>query len=417
MKLRLPQYKFVVLFFLYAAQAIPSSFFQTAMPVYLRQRGVELAALGALSALALPAALRFTWAPLVDAKGIQRLGNYKSWIVPLQIITVVLMPLMTTFDWVAHFNVFFALCFFMVLVGATQDTGVDGLVIRALSTDEKPVGAALSNFSVLIGMALGGGVMIALFEKLGLNGSLWVMAGIYALPLLFLLPYKEPPLAPGRKPATYASLVAIFRRREVRRWMLHQTLLLAGISLGTGTMITMLVDQGYQMSEFGILTGVIFPIVGAIGTILAPAVIRRFGRKRVIMTAASFLGLHIIDLILIHMLRPPHVVSFSLIAFLGFTNVFLFIGIYSVAMDLSRVESAATDWTVQSGILGATGAIFGGLAFVIAQNFGYLTVLIVAFIVNLIGIVTVYRQFGGEPATGPEGVHQPLVSPTLDSAL
>ena len=417
MTLRLPQYKFVVLFFLFAAQAIPMSFFQTAMPVYLRQRGVDLATLGALSALALPAALRFLWAPLVDAKGIQRLGNYKSWIIPLQIVTVLIMPLMTTFDWVEHFKVFFALSFLMVLVGATQDTGVDGLVIRALSKEEKPTGAALSNFSVLIGMALGGGVMIALFEKLGLNGSLWVMAGIYALPLLFLLPYKEPPLSPDRKPATYRSLVEIFKRREVRKWMYHQTLLLAGIALGTGMMIPMLVDQGYQMSEFGFLQGVLFPIVGVVGTLLAPGAIRRFGRKKVIMVAASFLGLHIVDLILIYTLRPPHAVAFGLISFLGFTNVFLFIAIYSVAMDLSRNESAATDWTVQSGILGATGAIFGAMAGVIAHNFGYLTVLVLALIVNMIGIITVYRHFGGDPIETEPEVRQPLVSPTLDSVV
>jgi MFS family permease len=391
--MRLPQYKFVVLFFLYVAQAVPMSFFQTAVPVYLRQRGVDLATLGALSILALPAALRFLWAPLVDSKGLQKFGNYKSWIVPLQLFTIAIMPLMTTFDWVANFRWFVVLVFLMTVIGATQDTAVDGLVIRALSHNEKPTGAALSNFSVLIGMALGGGIMIALFSAVGLNGSLWIMSAVYALPLLFLLPYKEPPLEPTRRPATYRSLIEIFRRREVRRWMLHQTLLLAGIALGTGLMIPMLVDQGYQMASFGLLNGVLFPIVGAIGTILAPIAIRRFGRERVILVAASFLTLHILDLIAIQQLRPPLPVTFALLSFLGFTNVFLFIGIYSVAMDLARPESAATDWTIQSGILTATGLVFAGIAGVIAQRFGYGPLLAIALAVNLGGIWAVRRYF------------------------
>lgn len=402
--MRLPPYKFVVLFFLYVAQAIPMSFFQTAVPVYLRERGVDLATLGGLAFIGIVPALRFAWAPLVDAKGVQRFGNYKSWIIPLQAITVLIMPLMATFDWVTNFRLFVALVFLMTLIGATQDTGVDGLVIRSLSHEEKPTGAALSNFSVLIGMALGGGVMVALFTAVGLTTSLWIMSGIYLLPLLFLIPYREPPLEPGRTPATYKSLIAIFRRREVRQWMWYQTLLLAGISLGTGMMIPMLVDQGYKMTDFGLLNGVLFPIVGTAGTLLAPWTIKRFGRERVILTASGFLTLHLIDLLLIHQLRPSLPLTFGLISFLGFTNVFLFIGIYSVAMDLARPESAATDWTIQSGILGATGAIFGGLAGVIAQRFGYQVLLFTALAVNLAGLWAVRRYFARgilEAATAP----------------
>ena len=412
--MKLPPYKFVVLFFLYVAQAIPQTFFQTAVPVYLRQREVELAQLGFLAIAALPAALRFLWAPLVDAHGIQRMGNYKSWIIPLQVITVLSMPLMTTFDWVANFWLFFALVFVMTFVGSTQDTGVDGLVIRALTREERPTGMALSNFSVLIGMALGGGIMIWLFERLGLNGSLWVMAGVYAVPLLFLIPYKEPPLPPDRKPATYGALITIFKRPEVRRWLTMQTLLLAGIALAAGTMmIPMLVDQGYQMAEFGVLNGMILPAVGAVGTMTAPWVIRRFGRKKTILFAAALLSLHVVDLIVIHTLQPPHLVSFGLIAFMGFTNVYLFIGIYSVAMDLSRPESAGTDWTVQSGILVMTSLTFGFIASLIAQRFGYLALLSVGLVISLAGFLTVLYRFREEPAPAP--APEPIAAVPLDS--
>jgi MFS transporter, PAT family, beta-lactamase induction signal transducer AmpG len=391
--MRVPQYKYVVLFFLYIAQAIPMSFFQTAVPVYLRQRGVSLAMLGMLSAMALPAALRFLWAPLVDAKGIRRVGNYKSWIIPLQIITILLIPMMTLFDWVAHFTLFFVLCFFMTLVGATQDTGVDGLAIRALSENERPTGAAVLNSSVLIGMALGGGVMVTLFEKLGLNGSLWVMTAVYTLPLLFLLPYREPALDPARKPASFKSIITIFKRPEIRLWMLQQTLLMAGIALGTGMMIPMLVDQGYKMTEFGLLQGVLFPIVGGIGTVLAPSVIRKFGRRNVVLISAAFLCVHLVNLIVIHQLRPPHWVAFALISFMGFTNVFLFIAIHSVVMDLARPETAGTDWTIQAGILGMTGAVFGAIGGIFAQRAGYLTLLVTALIISALGIAAVARYF------------------------
>jgi MFS family permease len=162
-------------------------------------------------------------------------------------------------------------------------------------------------------------------------------------------------------------------------------------------MIPMLVDQGYKMTDFAVLQGVLFPIVGAVGTILAPGAIRRFGRDKVILAAGSLLTLHLIDLILILQFKPSITVTFALLSFMGFTNVFMFIGIYSVAMDLSRPESAATDWTIQSGILGATGAVFAGIAGLVAQTFGYNVLLGSALVVNVAGLWAVRRYFARAP--------------------
>src|SRR5690606_24707141 len=51
-------YKFVVLVALYIAQAIPSSFFDTVLPVVLRQKGLDLDHIGLLKLATIPAALK-----------------------------------------------------------------------------------------------------------------------------------------------------------------------------------------------------------------------------------------------------------------------------------------------------------------------------------------------------------------------
>ena len=79
---------------LYFSQGLPFGFFVQALPVLLREQGLSLPAISMTSLLALPWALKFAWAPWVDAA-----PQRKRWIVPLQwslasvmFVTVMLDP-------------------------------------------------------------------------------------------------------------------------------------------------------------------------------------------------------------------------------------------------------------------------------------------------------------------------------------
>ena len=61
---------------LYLVQGLPHGFFGQAMPVLLRQQGLDLALIGMLSVVSLPWALKFLWAPLLDRFALKR-GEYR----------------------------------------------------------------------------------------------------------------------------------------------------------------------------------------------------------------------------------------------------------------------------------------------------------------------------------------------------
>ena len=54
---------------LYLVQGLPFGFQVGALPIYLREQGVGLAAIGYSTALAAPWALKILWAPLVERYG------------------------------------------------------------------------------------------------------------------------------------------------------------------------------------------------------------------------------------------------------------------------------------------------------------------------------------------------------------
>src|SRR4051812_5292522 len=86
--------KLALLTSLYLAQGLPYGFFTTALPVIMRQQKQSLGLIGVSAVLALPWGLKFLWAPLVDRYGGSRMGRRRGWIVPLQLLTVVMALLL-----------------------------------------------------------------------------------------------------------------------------------------------------------------------------------------------------------------------------------------------------------------------------------------------------------------------------------
>jgi hypothetical protein len=100
----------VLLGSLYFSQGLPFGFFTQALPVMLRQQGWALGEIGLSSLLALPWALKFLWAPLVDRHSLPELGRRRSWILPLQVLGAGILAALAGFSaqalgYGAHFSV------------------------------------------------------------------------------------------------------------------------------------------------------------------------------------------------------------------------------------------------------------------------------------------------------------------------
>jgi MFS family permease len=122
---------------LYVSQGLPFGFFTQALPVLLRKHGLSLAEIGLSSLLAVPWALKFVWAPLVDRYSVRRFGRRRSWIVPMQVMTIAVLlltalhPPTTSFRWVL------AAVLVVNLLSATQDIATDGLAVDMLEPHER----------------------------------------------------------------------------------------------------------------------------------------------------------------------------------------------------------------------------------------------------------------------------------------
>ena len=200
------RFTYLLLLALYLAQGLPVGFVTQALPVILREQNASLVLIGWSGVLLMPWGLKFLWAPLQDRYYWPRIGLGRSWILPMQMISLVCMvglawlePALLRDPQVAV--LFASLLMLLAFAGATQDVSTDGLAVRLLAAGERSMGNAIQVTGSRMGLILGGGGALLLLDM-----APWrtVMLGMAALILLTTVPVwllKEPAWRRARKEA------------------------------------------------------------------------------------------------------------------------------------------------------------------------------------------------------------------------
>lgn len=147
-----------LLFLLYTLQGIPMGL-AGSVPFLLQEQGSSFTDQSLFSLVSWPFSLKVLWAPIVDAVFYNRLGRRKTWLLPVQLLTGILMislgghvddMIMSNGDGidVKGLTIIFFLLFFLM---ATQDIAVDGWALTLLQ--KRNIGYASSCNS--IGQTLG----------------------------------------------------------------------------------------------------------------------------------------------------------------------------------------------------------------------------------------------------------------------
>ena len=223
----LPYSLMLVLLSLYFAQGLPSGFITQALPSILRQYDVSLRMIGWSGLLLAPWALKFLWAPVVDKYFSPRIGRARSWILPLQLLSAVIVFAVGFIDpnklaQPSYLWLLFALLFTLSMVGATHDVATDSLATRTLthhrattgfddditevlqstevvqSAQDKPqqnpyqgLGNAMQVVGYRLGLILGGGVFLMVLGHWSWQLSFAIMALLIVLNLVPIWHYPE----------------------------------------------------------------------------------------------------------------------------------------------------------------------------------------------------------------------------------
>ncbi|MAE33741.1 MAG: MFS transporter, partial [Oceanospirillaceae bacterium] len=364
--------KWFALISLYLVQGLPHGFFGQAMPVLLREQGVDLKSIGLMSLVALPWALKFIWAPVLDRVSIIP-GEYRrSWILAMN-HTAVLVLIALSFvplPWLTSDGVLaLALVLMAVnLLTATQDIATDAVAVENLKPAERGLGNGIQVGGYRVGMVLAGGVLLSFFNHLGWQFSLLSVAALMfvgSLPLYFWKPRAHT----KAEQDIWTQWSGFFRLDSPWLWLALIAFYKFGDAYGTQMIRPYLSDMGISLEQMGALLGIGGFIAGLSGALLGGWLAGRFPRATALML---FLALETCAMLGYTLVSEGEIVTVWLAVIAehvagGMATAALF----TVMMDRCREHSEGADYAFQSCVVIITGMVAGALSGYSATHLGY----------------------------------------------
>ncbi len=389
---------------LYFSQGLPFGFFTQALPVLLRQRHVDLGTIGLTSLLALPWALKFLWAPFMD-----RLTTRRTPILVLQVLVAGAAVALSALDPNRSLWVLVGAVLICNLLAATQDVATDGLAVELLTREERGWGNGIQVAGYRVGMILGGGALLVVFDALGWRGTFLAMGGLLLLATLPVALFREPARIHAARPASpLGPLLDWFRRPGVWPWLGLLFAVKAGDAFASGMVRPFMVDMGLQLRDVGAVIGLVGSIAGLLGALIGGVVAGRLGRRTALLAFTSLQAVAVAGYALVALAPSlPAIWVASTVEHLvgGMATAALF----TVMMDTCRPGHEANDYTVQaSAVVVATG-LAAALSGYSAHAIGYLSHFGVSAALCVAGVafVAYYRDAGDFPLSHPREMGPP----------
>ena len=206
----------IALFFLGVSSGLPLLLVFGTLSVWLREAGVERVTIGFLSWAALSYGFKFVWAPAVDSIKLPFLssvfGRRRSWILLSQIIVIIALLWMSSWDPQLNQTNFILLAIGAVLLGfasATQDIVIDAYRIDIAPDNQQALLAGVAIAGYRVGMLFAGAGALeisAMFSEQGIYSyhswqiAYMCMAAFMLIGIVTTLIVKEPKVMITREP-------------------------------------------------------------------------------------------------------------------------------------------------------------------------------------------------------------------------
>ncbi|MFI8126465.1 MULTISPECIES: MFS transporter [Acinetobacter] len=400
---------YLLLFSLYWAQGLPVGFMTHALPVILRAQGVSLAHIGGFGLLMLPWSIKIFWAPWVDRHAISRLGHYRSWILPTQLLTVGVLCILSFFpiqalDQPVYLFTFFIALLFMNLTGATQDIATDALAVNLLQHDQQHWGNTFQVVGSRLGFIVGGGAVLWCLDWLSWQPTFLLLAVLVFINTLPVLLFKEPlhnshsinePSQPNLVTKIKAYLSYFSQNKELRSWLMVLITFKVADGLAGPLLKPLMVDMGLSFTQIGVYITMLGAVAALVGAFIAGWVLKYFSRPN---TLISFSILKIMSLGAYVYLAYAYEQKIKINAWLIYTinaledafAAMLLVVMLTLVMHYSRKNYAGTDFTLQVSVMATVSGGLYTLSGVIGDALGYYHYLICIVSVGVLFLIPMY---------------------------
>jgi PAT family beta-lactamase induction signal transducer AmpG len=230
------------------------------LPAWLRSEHVDLKSIGLFALIQLPFTWKFVWSPLVDRYAVPLLGRRRGWMLTMQLLLLVSIPLFGALQPQLDLWTIAYLALAVSFFAATQDIVLDAYRRELLPDLELGLGNAIHVQAYRLSSLVPGALSLILADHLPWQ-SVFTITALFMLPgIANTLLIAEPSLARPRPRTLAEAVVEPFHEFITRQGWRKAVLVLAfiflyklGDSMATALATPFYLDLGFTKSEIGLI--------------------------------------------------------------------------------------------------------------------------------------------------------------------
>lgn len=379
---RLPIAKLGLLASLYAAQGLPFGFFSQALPVLMRQQNYSLRWIGLSTLLALPWALKWLWAGVIDTVYPKRWGRRRGWILPLQLLNCLTLATVGILGDSREVVWLLVGSFVTNLFAATQDVATDGLAVEQLSAKERGLGNGVQVAGYRLGMIVGGSLLLVWFDHVGWTLAMLSLAAVLGLLTIPTFLFRE---TPTTTPGAHVGAALTWFRAGNWAWAFVLLVYKFGDALATGMFKPYLVDAGLTLPDIGWIDGALGSAAGLLGSLAGGLAFTRLGYR----TAITGFGLVSATSTALYAFTSLTVLPLwgyaTLVGVEHFAGGMATVALFTAMMHYCRKGSEGSDYTVQASVVVLSTGLAGSLSGFLAERVGYTGLFALGTVLSIAG--------------------------------
>lgn len=381
----LPIRKLALLASLYASQGLPFGFFSQTLPVLMRQQQYSLRWIGLSTLLALPWALKWLWAGVVDSVYCPSWGRRRTWILPLQMLTCLTLATLglvgdrEVLTWILVGS------FLTNLFSATQDVATDGLAVEQLDERERGLGNGIQVAGYRLGMIVGGSLLLVWLDAVGWRQAMFTLALLLAILTLPVLLFRERSASVAG--AHLDAALTWFREPSHRAWLVVLFGYKFGDALATAMFKPYLVDAGLTLAKIGWVDGALGSTAGLLGSLLGGVVFTRFGYQHSLLSFGLASAFSTAAYASVGAAELPLWGYAVLVSGEHFAGGMATVALFTAMMRFCRKGTEGSDYTLQASIVVLSTGIAGAASGVLAEELGYGGLFALGALVSVLGAV------------------------------
>ena len=188
--------RLIVVLLLGFSSGLPLALTASTLTAWLSEAGIDKTSIGLFAAVATPYALKFLWAPFMDALPFPLLsrmfGRRRGWLLATQLALVASILFMGTIDPKLNPWLMALAALIVAFASASQDIVIDAYRVELLTKEQQGLGAAMVQYGYRFGMLASGAGALALADHVSWAATYAIMAGIAGLSMLTVLFSPEP---------------------------------------------------------------------------------------------------------------------------------------------------------------------------------------------------------------------------------